>query len=111
VENNSLGGVAASSGLGLWLGEIPDCDTECKAQLAGDIAQGNAKVSAGITNAAGIAMLPGAGQALWGPGAAANAGVRYLDGKDFNPVNALVAGWVNVVSMGSGLAGMLPVVL
>ncbi|WP_413721400.1 adhesin [Sodalis sp. RH24] len=45
---------------------------------------------------------------LWGGlGAAANAGVQYLDDddKDINPVNAAVAGWVNVASMGSGLAG------
>lgn len=109
VENNSLGGAAAGSrlGLGLWLGEIPDCDTVCKAQLAGDIAQGNAKVSAGIANTAGIAMLPGAGQALWGLGAAANAGVHYLEGKPVDPVSATVAGWVSVISMGSGLAGTI----
>ncbi|WP_255557342.1 hypothetical protein, partial [Sodalis sp. dw_96] len=102
-----LSGAAAGSGLGLWLGEIPDAGIEEKARLAGDIAKGNAKVSAGIANAAGVAMLPGAGQALWGLGAAANAGVRYLDGKPVDPVSATVAGWVNVASMGSGLAGTI----
>jgi filamentous hemagglutinin len=107
VENNSLGGAAAGSGLGLWLGEIPDAGIEEKAQLAGDIAKGNAKVSAGIANTAGVAMLPGAGQALWGLGAAANAGVHYLEGKPVDPVSATVAGWVSVVSMGSGLAGTI----
>ncbi|TKI01865.1 VENN motif pre-toxin domain-containing protein, partial [Martelella alba] len=106
VENNSLGG-AAGSGLGMWLGEIPDAGIEEKAQLAGDIAEGNAKVSAGIANAAGVVMLPVAGQAMWGLGAAANAGVRYLDGKPVDPVSATVAGWVNVASMGSGLAGTI----
>ncbi|MEA9393607.1 adhesin [Acerihabitans sp. TG2] len=64
-------------------------------------------MSAGMANTAGIAILPGAAQAMWGLGAAANTGVRYFDGKDFSPVNASVAGWVNVVSMGHGLPGVV----
>lgn len=38
-------------------------------------------------------------------GAAANAGISYLADGTIDPANAAIAGWVNVISMGNGLAG------
>ncbi|QWA11596.1 hemagglutinin repeat-containing protein [Sodalis ligni] len=102
VENNSLGGAAAGSGLGLWLGEIPDCDTECKAQLAGDIAQGNAKVSAHLAGTIGLAMLPGGAQVAAGIGSGANAAIQYAVDGEVSYTDALIAGWVGGLTATSG---------
>ncbi|QWA11608.1 hypothetical protein GTU79_01955 [Sodalis ligni] len=102
MENNSLGGAAAGSGLGLWLGEIPDCDTECKAQLAGDIAQGNAKVSAHLAGTIGLAMLPGGAQVAAGIGSGANAAIQYAVDGEVSYTDALIAGWVGGLTATSG---------
>lgn len=42
---------------------------------------------------------------MWGLGASANAGISYLADGTVDPANAAIAGWVNVFSMGNGLAG------
>ncbi|KXL84597.1 adhesin [Escherichia coli] len=42
---------------------------------------------------------------MWGLGASANAGISYLADGTVAPANAAIAGWVNVFSMGNGLAG------
>nr|HEK7838322.1 filamentous hemagglutinin [Klebsiella pneumoniae] len=52
-----------------------------------------------------VALLPGSAQAMWGLGASANAGISYLADGSIEPANAAIAGWVNVISMGNGLAG------
>jgi filamentous hemagglutinin len=53
----------------------------------------------------GGALLPGGAQAMWGLGAGANAGISYLFDGTIDPANVAIAGWVNVISMGNGLAG------
>jgi len=53
----------------------------------------------------GVASLPGSAQAMWALGAGVNAGAQYAEDGKVNPVNAVVAGWTNVVSMGNGLWG------
>uniref|UniRef100_UPI0024325499 VENN motif pre-toxin domain-containing protein n=1 Tax=Gibbsiella quercinecans TaxID=929813 RepID=UPI0024325499 len=104
VENNALGADAGTA-FGFWFGKIPDCDTACKAEIAKETAEGNAVVSAGIANTAGVAALSGPAAAMWLLGAGANAGVQYADNGEVNPINAGIAGWVNVISMGNGLWG------
>lgn len=42
---------------------------------------------------------------MWALGAGANAGMQYASDGDISPVNSVVAGWTNVVSMGNGLWG------
>ncbi|EHD21349.1 putative adhesin [Brenneria sp. EniD312] len=104
VENNALGADAGTA-FGFWFGKTPDCDTDCKAEIAKKTAKGNAVVSAGIANTAGVASLSGPATAMWLLGAGANAGVQYADNGEVNPINAGIAGWVNVISMGNGLWG------
>nr|WP_324723406.1 VENN motif pre-toxin domain-containing protein [Lelliottia sp. JS-SCA-14] len=55
--------------------------------------------------AGGTASLSGEALAMWGLGASANAGISYLADGTIDPANAVIAGWVNVISMGNGLAG------
>jgi filamentous hemagglutinin len=56
---------------------------------------------------ASVALLSVGAQAMWGPGAGANAGISYLADGTVDPANAAVAGWVNVFSMGNGLVGTI----
>ena len=66
----------------------------------------NERDAVGLALATGtVALLPGSAQAMWGPGAGANAGVSYWVDGSIDPANAAIAGWVNVFSMGNGLAG------
>ena len=66
----------------------------------------NERDAVGLALATGsVALLPGGAQAMWGLGAGANAGISYLADGTIDPANAAIAGWVNVVSMGNGLAG------
>lgn len=39
---------------------------------------------------------------MWGLGASANAGISYLADGTIDPTSAVVAGWTNVITMGSG---------
>ncbi|CAH6635653.1 adhesin [Pseudocitrobacter vendiensis] len=39
---------------------------------------------------------------MWGLGAGANAGISYLADGTIDPTSAVVAGWTNVITMGSG---------
>jgi len=55
----------------------------------------------------GVASLSGSAQAMWALGAGVNAGAQYAEDGKVNPVNAVVAGWTNVVSMGNGFWGTL----
>lgn len=43
----------------------------------------------------GVALLPGGAQAMWGLGAAANAGMQQVNDGEINPVNFNISGWVN----------------
>ncbi|MCX8963975.1 hypothetical protein EHW66_02805 [Erwinia psidii] len=53
----------------------------------------------------GVASLPGSAQAMWALGAGANAGMQYIDNGEVNPVNSVVAGWTNVITIGNALTG------
>lgn len=63
------------------------------------------KAYAGALATGGVVLLPGSAQAMWLLGAGANAGAQYADERQVNPVNSIIAGWVNVFSMGNGLLG------
>ena len=66
----------------------------------------NERDAVGLALATGtVALLPGSAQVMWGLGASANAGISYLADGTVDPANAAIAGWVNVFSMGNGLAG------
>ncbi|MGD8206429.1 VENN motif pre-toxin domain-containing protein, partial [Pantoea sp. FN0305] len=104
VENNTLGAMAGSD-LGFWLGKTPDATAEDKAKLAGDIAKGNAIVSAGVASTVGVGALTAEQAAMWALGAGTNAGIQYANTGEVNPVNSVIAGWVNVVTMGQGWKG------
>ncbi|MBW7981807.1 hemagglutinin repeat-containing protein [Enterobacillus tribolii] len=103
VENNSMG--AVGSDLGFWFAKIPDCDITCKGQLAGDIAEANAAVSAGMINVTGLSLLTAEQAAMWALGAGMNTAFQYADKGEINPVNAVITGWANVASMGHGFWG------
>lgn len=63
------------------------------------------KAYAGALATGGVALLPGAAQAMWELGTGVNAGAQYAEDGKVNPVNSIVAGWINVASMGNGLWG------
>lgn len=68
----------------------------------------NERDAVGLALATGsVALLPGGAQAMWGLGAGANAGISYLADGTIDPANATIAGWVNAISMGNGLAGSI----
>lgn len=52
-----------------------------------------------------VALLPGSAQAMWGLDAGANADICYLVDGTVDPANAAIEAWLNVISMGNGLAG------
>ncbi|EGZ4912942.1 contact-dependent inhibition effector tRNA nuclease [Escherichia coli] len=106
VENNLLGG--SEDAQAAWIrqhgidmatcAENPSCAACQKAM--------NERDAVGLALATGtVALLPGSAQAMWGLGASANAGISYLADGTVDPANAAIAGWVNVFSMGNGLAG------
>jgi len=53
----------------------------------------------------GVASLSGGAKAMWAIGAGANAGFQYADNGKVNPVNSVITGWVNVITMGQGWKG------
>jgi len=104
-ENNDMGGMAAGSGLGFWLGNTPDFDTACKANLAGDVAKGNSVVSAGIAGTVGLGVLPAAAQVTAAIGGGANALIQYAVNGQINYTDALIASWVGAATSNTGLLG------
>ncbi|WFN97041.1 hypothetical protein OUA02_12285 [Edwardsiella ictaluri] len=108
VENNLLGGYSYE-----WLqtekarehaADVLSCSDNpsgeaCKRGLAEN------KAYAAALSTGSVALLPGGAQAMWGLGAGANAGIGYLADGSIDPANVAIAGWVNVISMGNGLAG------
>ncbi|VTT27147.1 filamentous hemagglutinin family outer membrane protein [Klebsiella pneumoniae] len=104
-ENNDMGGMAAGSGLGFWLGNTPDCDTTCKANLAGDVAKGNSVVSAGLAGTVGLGVLPAAAQVTAAIGGGANALIQYAVNGQINYTDALIASWVGAATLNTGLLG------
>ena len=63
------------------------------------------KAIAGALAGGGAASLTGEALAMWGLGAGVNAGVQYAENGEINPVNSVIAGWVNVITMGQGWKG------
>ncbi|WWE19278.1 hemagglutinin repeat-containing protein [Pantoea agglomerans] len=63
------------------------------------------KAIAGALATGGVASLTAPAQAMWALGAGANAGMQYIDNGEINPVNSVVAGWANVITIGNGLTG------
>ena len=106
VENNLFGGNEESQAE--WIRQhgidMATCSTapssaSCQKAI-------NERDAVGLALATGsAALLPGGAQAMWGLGAGANAGISYLADGTIDPANAAIAGWVNVISMGNGLAG------
>jgi filamentous hemagglutinin len=104
-ENNDMGGMAAGSGLGFWLGNTPDCDTACKANLAGDVAKGNSVVSAGMAGTAGLGILPAAAQVTAAIGGGANALIQYAVNGQINYTDVLIASWVGAATSNTRILG------
>ncbi|NAQ12262.1 filamentous hemagglutinin, partial [Escherichia coli] len=106
VENNLLGG--SEDAQAAWIRQHGIDMATCAENPSGAACQKamNERDAVGLALATGtVALLPGSAQAMWGLGASANAGISYLADGTVDPANAAIAGWVNVFSMGNGLAG------
>ena len=106
VENNLLGG--SEDAQAAWIRQHGIDMATCAENPSGAACQKamNERDAVGLALATGtVALLPGSAQAVWGLGASANAGISYLADGTVDPTNAAIAGWVNVFSMGNGLAG------
>ncbi|WP_312394252.1 hypothetical protein [Mixta calida] len=106
VENNLLGG--SEDAQAAWIRQHGVDMATCSDNPSGAACQKamNERDAVGLALATGsVALLPGGAQAMWGLGAGANAGISYLADSTIDPANAAIAGWVNVISMGNGLAG------
>jgi filamentous hemagglutinin len=106
VENNLLGG--SEDAQAAWIRQHGVDMATCSDNPSGAACQKamNERDAVGLALATGsVALLPGSAQAMWGLGAGANAGISYLADGAIDPANAAIAGWVNVISMGNGLAG------
>ncbi|SLY56129.1 filamentous hemagglutinin family protein [Klebsiella variicola] len=105
VENNLLGGNEDAQAA--WIRQHGIDMASCSDNPGGAACQKaiNERDAVGFALATGsVALLPGGAQAMWGLGAGANAGISYLADGTIDPANAAIAGWVNVISMGNGLA-------
>jgi len=105
VENNLLGGSEESQAA--WIRQHGVDMASCSDNPAGSACQKakNEHDAVGLALATGsVALLPGGAQTMWGLGAGANAGISYWADGAIDPANAAIAGWVNVISMGNGLA-------
>lgn len=106
VENNLYGGTEYSHEFKVrdHGADVLSCSDDpsgeaCKRGMAAN------KAYAGALATGSVALLPGSAQAMWLLGFGANAGVQYADTGEVNPVNSVVAGWVNVFTMGQGWKG------
>lgn len=108
TENNLLGGNEESQAA--WLRQHGIDMATCSDNPGGAACQKamNERDAVGLALATGgVALLPGSAQAMWGLGAAANAGIGYWADGGVDPANAAIAGWLNVLSMGNGIAGTI----
>lgn len=60
------------------------------------------KAIAGALATGGVASLTAPAQAMWTLGAGFNTVAQYADDGTVNPVNSIVAGWTNVITIGNG---------
>ena len=106
VGNNLLGG--SEDAQAAWIRQHGVDMATCSDNPTGPACQKakNERDAAGLALATGsVALLPGGAQAMWGLGAGVNAGAQYAEDGKVNPVNSIVAGWINVASMGNDLWG------
>lgn len=106
VENNLLGG--SEDDQAAWIRQHGIDMATCADNPSGAACQKamNERDAVGLALATGtVALLPGSAQAMWGLGASANAGISLWADGSIDPANAVIAGWTNVFSMGSGLGG------
>ncbi|WP_241650132.1 hypothetical protein [Rosenbergiella collisarenosi] len=104
MSNNALGATSGSD-LGFWLGKTPDATTGDKAKLVGDIAKGNAIVSADLAGTVGLGIVPGGAQIAAGIGGGANTLIQSAVNGEVNYTDVLIASWVGVVTSNTGLLG------
>ncbi len=108
MENNLLGG--SEDAQAPWWRQHGIGMASCSDNPGGTACQKaiNERNAVGLALATGgVVFLPGSAQAMWGLGAAANAGIGYWADGSLDPANAAIAGWVNVLSMGNGIAGKI----
>ena len=106
VENNLFGGNEESQikFLQAHANDVMSCadDPSSESCRRGEAVN---KAMAGALATGSVASLSAPAQAMWALGAGANAGMQYIGNGEINPVNSVIAGWANVITMGNGLAG------
>ena len=106
VENNLLGG---SEWLQTEKAREHGADVlSCSDNPSGEACkrgQAENKAYAAALATSSVSLLPGSAQAMWALGAGANAGIGYMVDSSVDPENAIIAGWVNVITMGQGWKG------
>ncbi|WP_258126374.1 contact-dependent inhibition effector tRNA nuclease [Escherichia coli] len=106
VENNLLGG---SEWLQTEKAREHGADVlSCSDNPSGEAckrgqAENKAYVAALATSS--VSLLSRSAQAMWALGAGANAGIGSMVDSSVDPENAIIAGWVNVITMGQGWKG------
>ncbi|HFL5041919.1 TPA: adhesin, partial [Escherichia coli] len=67
--------------------------------------QAENKAYAAALATSSVSLLSRSAQAMWALGAGANAGIGSMVDSSVDPENAIIAGWVNVITMGQGWKG------
>ncbi|MCV8959163.1 hypothetical protein ODW01_24900, partial [Escherichia coli] len=103
VENNLLGG---SEWLQTEKAREHGADVlSCSENPSGEACkrgQAENKAYAVALATSSVSLLPRSAQAMWALGAGANAGIGSMVDSSVDPENAIIAGWVNVITMGQG---------
>ncbi|EPI9178595.1 contact-dependent inhibition effector tRNA nuclease [Escherichia coli] len=106
VENNLLGG---SEWLQTEKAREHGADVlSCSENPSGEACkrgQAENKAYAVALATSSVSLLPRSAQAMWALGAGANAGIGSMVDSSVDPENAIIAGWVNVITMGQGWKG------
>ncbi|EFN7674457.1 adhesin [Escherichia coli] len=106
VENNLLGG---SEWLQTEKAREHGADVlSCSDNLSGEACkrgQAENKAYAAALATSSVSLLSRSAQAMWALGAGANAGIGSMVDSSVDPENAIIAGWVNVITMGQGWKG------
>ncbi|EJN3727050.1 hemagglutinin repeat-containing protein, partial [Escherichia coli] len=106
VENNLLGG---SEWLQTEKAREHGADVlSCSDNPSGEACkrgQAENKAYAAALATSSVSLLPRSAQAMWALGAGANAGIGSMVDSSVDPENAIIAGWVNVITMGQGWKG------
>ncbi|HGU4070050.1 TPA: VENN motif pre-toxin domain-containing protein, partial [Escherichia coli] len=80
----------------------------CSDNLSGEACkrgQAENKAYAAALATSSVSLLSRSAQAMWALGAGANAGIGSMVDSSVDPENAIIAGWVNVITMGQGWKG------